>query len=337
MKRNDYGFKESEKLLNQLEAKIHKEYEQAAKEIGEKADAYFAQFKKEDDIMCLKYKNKEITKAEYQQWRIRKMQRGHYWSEMKRTLAEDLTNVDKIAMSYVNDKVIDVYALNMNYGTYLIEHETRINTSFSLYNRDAVKALIKDNPTLLPSPKVEISKDLKWNMQHIQSALTQGILQGESIPKIARRIQKVARMDNSSAIRTARTSMTGAQNRGRLDSMIRAIDKGIALKKVWIATLDNVTRDSHVDLDGEVVDVDKTFSNGLEYPADGAGEPAETYNCRCKLAYEYDKYKTDWSNLENRRHDKLGDMSYDEWKETHRKHAEEVARRKAEREKKKNG
>lgn len=330
MKRTDYGFKESEKLLNQLEAKIHKEYEQAAKEIGEKADAYFTQFKKEDDIMRAKYKNKEITKAEYQQWRIRKMQRGHYWSEMKRTLAEDLTNVDKIAMSYVSDKVIDVYALNMNYGTYLIEHETRINTSFSLYNRDAVRVLIK-------SPSVEIEKDFKWNIQHIQSALTQGILQGESIPKVVKRIQKVAKMDDTSAIRAARTSMTGAQNLGRLDSMKRARDKGIALKKVWIATLDNVTRDSHVDLDGEVVDIDKTFSNDLEYPADGTGAPEEVYNCRCRLGYEYDKYRTDWSNLENRKHDKLGTMSYDEWKESHRKHAEEVARRKAEREKKKNG
>jgi hypothetical protein len=37
------------------------------------------------------------------------------------------------------------------------------------------------------------------------------------------------------------------------------------------------------------------------------------------LGYEYDKYKTDWSNLDNRNSSKLGGMSYDEWKNSRRK------------------
>lgn len=314
----DEGFKESEKILNELEAKIHKEYSQAYKEMEEKVVNYYAKFKKQDDAKRELYESGKISKADYTDWRYRKIATGKQYMQMRNTLAQDLTNTDKIAMKYVNDRVIDVYALNMNYGTYALEKASRIDTGFTLYNHAAVQRLIKDNPQLLPHPSVNIPKDLRWNQQHIQSAITQGILQGKSINGIAQDLQRVTGMDKNAAIRNARTAMTGAQNAGRLDSMKRAAARGIGVKKGWLATLDHVTRDSHVDLDGEVVELDKMFSNGLMYPGDASGIPAEVYNCRCRLTHEYDKYKTDWSNPANRNTSKLGNMSYQEWKNKHK-------------------
>lgn len=314
----DNGFKASEKMLNELEKKIHKEYAQASKEMAEKVDAYFAKFEKENAKKMQAVKAGRMTEKEYREWEYRKMATGQRYIEMRNTLARDLTNTDRIAMKYVNDRVIDVYALNMNYGTYQIEKESKINTSFTLYNHAAVQRLIKDNPKMLPAPKVDIPKDLRWNQQHIQSAITQGILQGKSIPDIAKDLQRVTTMDENAAIRNARTAMTGAQNAGRLDSMRRAAARGIAVKKGWLATLDHVTRDSHVDLDGEVQEIEHEFSNGCMFPGDPGGIPAEVYNCRCRLTHEYDKYKTDWSNPANRNTEKLGNMSYQEWKDKHK-------------------
>jgi hypothetical protein len=129
-------------------------------------------------------------------------------------------------------------------------------------------------------------------------------------------------MDKRAAIRNARTAITSAQNGGRLDSMKRAQQRGIGIKKGWMATLDARTRDSHAVMDGEVVELDKPFSNGLMRPADPHGEPSQVYNCRCRLTHEYDKYKTDWSNMENRNTSKLGDMSYEEWKNMHKERLE---------------
>lgn len=320
----DNGFKQSEKMLKELEAKIHKEYAQAAKEMGEKVDAYFAKFEKENIKKEEAVKQGRISAKEYNEWRMRKMATGKRYIQMRNTLAKDLTNVDKIAMKYVNDRVIDVYALNMNYGTYSIEKDSKINTSFTLYNRDAVQRLIKSNPQMLPQPKVDIPKDLRWNQQHIQSAITQGILQGKSIPDIAKNLQNVVGMDERAAIRNARTAMTGAQNGGRLDSMKRAAARGVGLKKGWMATLDHVTRDSHVDLDGEVQELDSQFSNGLMFPGDPSGRPAEVYNCRCRLTHEYDKYKTDWSNPAIRNTEKIGNMSYQEWKDSRKGKATKI-------------
>lgn len=313
----DLGFEQTEQLSIRLEYRIMKNYEQAAKEMEEKTTRYFEKFTQQDEAKRKAWEAGRITKKEYTEWRERKMITGERWKAMRDTLATDLANYDKIAMSYVRDCAKDVYCVNMNYGTYALEKASGINTSFTLYNKDAIKVLMKDNPQLLPkyaNPKVDIPLDKRWNMQHIQNAVAQGILQGESIPQVAKRLQDVTGMDERAAIRNARTAMTSAQNAGRLDAAKRMEAMGIACKKGWLATLDNVTRDSHVDVDGEVVELDKNFSNGLQYPADGAGAPEEVYNCRCRLTTEYDKYKTNWADLSKRNTNKFGDMSYDEWK-----------------------
>lgn len=318
MAKVDDGFKESEKLLNQLEKEVHDVYAQATKEMTKKVDKYFAKFRIEDEKQRAKYEQGEITKKEYTEWRQRKMLTGKQYIQMRDTLAQDLTNTDSIAMKMVGDKMIDVYALNMNYETYKIEHETRLDTSYTLYNHDSVERLIKTNPAILPIPKPDKMLDYKWNKQHLQSALTQGILQGESITKIAKRFQNVSGMDERAAIRNARTAMTGAQNGGRLDAMERANENGVEVKKGWMATLDDRTRDSHVDLDGEEREIDEEFSNGLMFPGDPEGEPAEVYNCRCRMIHVYPKHPVDWSDTSLRNTDKLGDMTYEEWKNGHK-------------------
>ena len=95
-------------------------------------------------------------------------------------------------------------------------------------------------------------------------------------------------MDRTSAIRTARTAFTGAQNAGRMDSYAAAEKMGIKLKKEWLATLDGRTRHPHAALDGEKVGTDEKFSNGCRFPGDPQGRPGEVYNCRCTMVAALD-------------------------------------------------
>lgn len=74
-------------------------------------------------------------------------------------------------------------------------------------------------------------------------------------------------MNRDSAIRTARTAVTGAQNAGRLDSYYAAEKMGIKCRKQWMATLDGRTRHSHAMLDGEIVDNDKSSPTAAATPA----------------------------------------------------------------------
>lgn len=274
---------QTDEELEAVIARVKREYEIAVKDTQKKLDEYMEQFKKKDQEHRQAVEDGTETTSQYASWRKGQMLTGKRWQAMCDTLAEDLTNADQIAAQIVNGQLPDIYALNHNYGTYQVEHGSMVNTSYTLYDRSTVTRLLRDQPDLLPEAKIDIPKDMRWNRQHITSAITQGVLQGEPIDDIAKRIRSVADMDYRASVRTARSAVTSAQNSGRIDSYRRAIDMGISLKKRWIATKDNRTRHTHRLLDGESVEIEDKFSNGLMYPGDPSGKGSEYYNCRCSL------------------------------------------------------
>lgn len=125
----------------------------------------------------------------------------------------------------------------------------------------------------------------EWLGEQITASVTSYILQGKVIGKIADDLQSRMRdMSRASAIRTARTAVTAAENAGRLDTYRAAQDMGIKLKKQWVATLDNRTRHAHAVADGQTVDVEKPFiidGYKLMKPGDESAPGYLVYNCRC--------------------------------------------------------
>lgn len=312
----DIGHRETDLLIDKMERKIRRTYLQAQSEAQEKLDSYLEKFAKKDAIKAKQVKEGKITAEEYSRWRKGQICIGKRWQEMVDTLTQDYVNADKIAMSVVNGQTAYAYAINHNYATFQVEQESFTDTSYTLYDRRTVERLLRDNPRLLPKGSVNIPKDMQWNRQHVNNAIVQGILQGESIDKISRRLRSVTDMDNSAAVRNARTMITGAQNAGRVDGFKRAQKMGINLEQMWIATLDGRTRHSHRQLDGHKVKVGEKFPNGCMYPGDPEGPPWEVYNCRCTLIAAVAGVDYGVSDLTNR-NSKLGDMSYEEWKHEH--------------------
>jgi SPP1 gp7 family putative phage head morphogenesis protein len=334
---NDEGVKMTDGLLEELEKKINKTYSQASKEVEEKLTDYLEKYETKNTIR-LEYLDKQLDKYkageiswneyklaqnEYTQWRIGQVAIGERWEELRDSLSQDLANTSNICRSMTEGYMCEAYALNHNYGTYLVESASKVDTSYTLYNRSAVERLVRKEPQILPmmsdktKQRILTQKLEVWNGQKLTSALTQGILQGESIPKIAERFRGVAEMDYKQSIRTARTSMTSAQNGGRLDSFNRASDMGLKMKKQWVATIDDRTRHEHRMLDGQKVELDEPFEvDGYElmYPADPSGEPEMVYNCRCAMISIFDGY--DKSITDYDIDDRLRDMTYEEWKES---------------------
>lgn len=282
----DYGHSQADKKLKALERRLQKEYSKASKQVEAKMHEYLAEFQSQDVIMAERLKAGEITKKQYMKWRSESMMMTKRWETLSSDLANAYANSGKIADAMIRDNAYDVYALNFNFGTFEVESTAGVDTVFTLYDRNTVKRLVKDNPTLLPPPGKKTSEAIargelkRWNRRQIQSVMTQSILQGEPIPKIAKRLaETVGERNMHSAIRNARTMTTSAENAGRLDSYRRAKDMGIEVMKTWVATLDSRTRHTHRMIDGETVDVDEPFSNGLMFPADPDGDPEEIYNC----------------------------------------------------------
>ena len=115
----------------------------------------------------------------------------------------------------------------------------------------------------------------------LSRTLAEGIGEGEGIAKLTERVNSVyEEFPVYRAETIARTEATGANNKGFIESYGQS---GVANAKEWIATFDTRTRDSHAEQDGEIVGLDETFSNGLDYPGDPSGDPAETIHCRCVI------------------------------------------------------
>lgn len=316
----DAGHDESDALLTKMQAEVEAVYRTAQKDLQKKIDDYVGKFAKDDAKKQKLVANGKMSQEDYDAWKQKTMLTGKQYRQMLNTVSTDLTNADKIARSIINGYTPEAYAVGMNYGTYQIESGTTFNTNFTLYNRETVERLLRGNPQLLPMQKVNIPKDKAWNYKHIKGAVTQGILQGESMPKIAKRLENVVGMDKRAAIRNARTAVNGAENAGRMDSFYRAKEMGIGVKKQWLATQDGRTRDSHVEIDLEVVELEENFSNGCEYPGDPGGDPAEVYNCRCAMIPWLDRFG---DKFDGERAMNLHGMTYDEWKENHAKETED--------------
>ena len=227
-----------------------------------------------------------------------------------------MTDANAVAVSYTNDATPGIYSLNRNYAAYTIESVAG-DVGFDLWDEQTVKRLMVEQPDLMPyyPPKRALKRsiDLAYGKKQITASVTSSILRGLSIKHMADNLQKrITTMSRDSAIRTARTAVTGAQNAGRMDSYAAAEKMGIKLKKEWLATLDARTRHSHAMLDGEQVAQDKKFSNGCRFPGDPQGPPWEIYNCRCTLVAAVDGVDTS-DGLRRTRDGLISDMTYAQW------------------------
>lgn len=306
----DAGQRYTDRRIADLEARLTKVYSDALAEVQKEADEFLLEFQEEDKKYRELVEQGKKTEKQYRKWRRDKVITDRRYKSMLNRLSNDLMNADRTAQALIGGYLPDTYAEAYNFGVYYVEEASAIETNFSLYDRDTVYNMIMNDPQLLPEPSVNQSKDKKWNRQHVNAAITQGLIQGDSIDKVSRRLQSVTTMDRNAAVRSARTSMTAAENMGRINSYERAQNIGIGLKKEWVAALDRRTRASHRALDGEKVEVDKKFSNGLMYPGDPNGRPEEVYNCRCTLVAALDEYPSE----EVKRASRLDGMSYSEWK-----------------------
>lgn len=295
----------TDKELAKMEKKLGKIYEQAEKDIAEKWDEYmkaaaekleplekaYANAKESGDKDLIKETGKALGQEKYRQT----IQNARF-KDMLAETAEKISDVNAIALSYVNGEQAKVYSNNYNGTLKEIKSDIKgiaTGVKFNMVDERTVRELVKKDKLLFSQKTLNRAKDRKWNLKALTSQVTQGILQGESVPNIAKRLAAVSDMNRTSCIRNARTMTTTSENSGRLAGMKEAEEKGIVYEKQWMATNDDRTRESHAELDGVSVPIDEPFPNGLMYPADMSGAPEEVYNCRCSMVRHLIGFRTE--------------------------------------------
>lgn len=310
---SDQAHDYAERKIAEFQAEVRETYQQAQADAQEALSRFLKRFEKEDEKQRAKVKAGELSEADYKAWRKGKILRSRQLSSTLGQVSQAMTEANQVAMAALAGKLPEVYAENANYSAFWVCKETGLAVGFDLVDPDTVQHMLTAGEALFMAPGVNVAKDKLWNRKLMASQLTQGVLLGESIPKMARRVQRVTGSNYAAAVRTARTAVTGAENAGRVHSYKRAKDMGIKLQKEWLATLDGRTRHSHRQLDGQKVDNDENakFSNGCRYPGDPTARYAEICNCRCTVIAAVEGFETDdaerWSKLPE-------GMTYEEWK-----------------------
>ena len=300
-----YSDEQTDRELARLERSITKEYTVAYKELKKKAAEYFEDFAVRDAQMKKALEDGTYplpagysAEAYYKLWRQNQLGRGARWEKLRDNMAKCISEANKVAAAYINDTTPGIYSLNYNYEAYQIEGIT--GATFDIYNEQTVKQLIQgENHTEFRTVSINPVRDYAWNTKKINTALLSGIMQGKSINGLADGFMTVMQSNRTAAVRNARTAVTSAQNSGRVETYRKAAAMGIEIKKRWLATEDERTRDSHRELDGVTVELDEAFPNGLQYPGDPKGAPAEVYNCRCTMLSILPKYSADLHNTGN--------------------------------------
>ena len=121
----------------------------------------------------------------------------------------------------------------------------------------------------------------------IKRIVEAGLLNGDSVDEMARDLERDAIFSAKRARIIARTESTKAVNMATDQAFSTAANNGINIRKEWLSSRDDKVRDTHVELDGQVVDVNEKFvvpstGDSTESPA-AFGIASEDINCRCTL------------------------------------------------------
>lgn len=133
---------------------------------------------------------------------------------------------------------------------------------------------------LLQNVVVQISRT---TINQIEAAIQKGLAEGWGVDRVIKELED-SDITKWRARLIVRTETVKAIN---ITQLAAADNEAYEMQKRWIAIDDNRTRKSHshAGVDGEQVDLDQPYSNGLMFPGDPNGEAEEVCNCRCTQGF----------------------------------------------------
>lgn len=268
-------------LLNSEEAalkELEKQYAQALKEIQEKVKLFQVDIDLLDQALSQDGMD-EATKAMLKSRKQSKIYQQQYQKALQDQVGSILNK-----MHGDNYATIDKYLKECYESGYIGTMYSIANQGIPIITPIDQSAVVK---AVLTDSKVSngLYNALGVNVDKLKKTITQeisrGIATGMGYTDMARNISSVSKAPLSRTKTIARTEGHRIQSAATYQAALDAKANGADIVKQWDAALDGRTRDSHRRVDGEIKELEETFSNGLLYPGDPSGSAAEVVNCRC--------------------------------------------------------
>lgn len=225
----------------------------------------------------------------------------------------------KIVARKIKDSQHNVYIKKYMKSLYLYELASKTDMKVEVPNKDAIQKAIDQ-----PIDKIKLDETLRKQrneaISKIRQRITEGIMSGAGYKKTAKALEKDLGMSSAQAKRVVRTETGRALSIAGQDSAMKAKDNGIEMTKMWLATKDTRTRDTHRHLDGTEKGLEETFKSsgcvGLSPKTFvGISSAKENINCRCKLLYLIDGEKPEVMRVRNEdgSNSVVDFQTYEEW------------------------
>lgn len=276
-----------DKLLSRSEAALMRNYKLALTEIKSQIaliyETYGEQVKYSDMV-----KYNRLTNIENQ-------------------IAQIIKSLSNESIKTTTSAIKEIYSQSFYSTGYSLESSIGVGFAFGKINPNVVTASV-----LNPLDRIKWPDRMKEHMQkymsNIRQEITQGLIQGKSYPKIAKAITQRTEITAGNSLRIVRTEAHRVQSAARLVGFEKAGKIGIETRRIWVATKDSRTRDTHRSMDGDEANKEGLFKSpsGHTTTAPGMfGIPEEDINCRCRL-------KLELKNLPKKERT-IPPLSYEEW------------------------
>ena len=308
----------STRQLNRLRRRILRVYGTARREMTKQLTEFLEHYQKLDAYKRQQLEAGKITESDYRTWLHNQVFQSEMMHQKLDNITQTCTTAQQTAYKLARDEQYDIFALGANWAFYELEQAAGVAFNLTLYNTEAVKRLLVENPKLVPNKRIKSESNKTYDARVFNRYVMQGIIQGKSVHDIA--VQAVKGMADTEvhwAMNNAITALTGAQNAGTMQQLRNAEAIGIEVQKRWNSTLDYRTREMHRLLDQETADLDEPFkAQGYEiqYPGDPNATPEMVYHCRCKVTGALVKYpRKDAMRRDNTTKEVTSDLTYTEW------------------------
>ncbi len=206
-------------------------------------------------------------------------------TNLEKNIAKNLNKAYNIQVKTTKKTVKNAFESAFYYNAFDMEQKVKMPLEFGLVKKEAVNAVVEG-----PHKWTQLAKGhTKLTGAKIRDAVMQGVVQGKDVTQVTKQITNEMNIAASKAVRIARTETHRAQIQGSIDSYKKGAELGVEFQKVWVATLDDRTRETHAVMDGQKVDKDEKFvlpSGGTTEGPGLSGIGAEDINCRCAIRAE---------------------------------------------------
>ena len=249
--------------------------------------------------------NGKLTNAE--------MSKYNRMTNLNKQLTEMLGPTDRATKSLVDKMAAVEYDEGFYRFAWTMDQESGVALRWGLLNPDTVSAAVAN-----PLREIAVGRLRANGRFRIHSAITQGLIRGESFPNMMKGIRGAINGNANDAMRIVRTEGQRAQVLGQQASYDKARDLGVEVTDIWDATLDSRTRTEHGVLDNVPAETDSAGNTYWNTAVGRVAGPTQSgvasfdINCRCRVTGGIEGYEPKLRRV--RGEGVVPYKNYDEWK-----------------------